>query len=50
MQQQRERSADELLMGRELKDVGAGELVGAADEHDKAMMSASFFQLADRRR
>jgi hypothetical protein len=34
MQHEGKRSADELLMRRELKDVGAGELVGAADEHD----------------
>jgi hypothetical protein len=34
MQHEGERSADELLMPRELKDVGAGKLVGAAGEHD----------------
>src|ERR1700730_5389155 len=34
MKHEGERSAGELLMQSELKDVGAGELVGAADEHD----------------
>ena len=33
MQNQGERSANKLLMRRELKDVGAGELIGAADKH-----------------